>query len=89
MAAKKFIVRCKRFENSTNVLFQMAADDFRCGTDNYQTVTEIRSTGKRVRSPQSGRMVTPVVGANGKTYHVFSDWSAVEAVSWAAPARRS
>jgi hypothetical protein len=73
--ADKFIVLCHHHEACENVLFMMAADDFRFGTPEYKTVTGGRLTKERRRSP-NGVGMQVFKGADGKDYGVFADWSA-------------
>jgi len=68
-AKKKVLALCAKYNNSTNVLFMMEADDFRLSDprfrDNY-TILDPNPT----YSFKEKRLVT-----NQGTYQVFSDWS--------------
>jgi len=62
MRNQKVLAICKKYNNSTNVLFMMQADDFRLGDGNYSIVC-VGKFSKKVLHTEQGN------------YTVFSDWS--------------
>lgn len=62
-------------KNKNGVLFLMKKDDFRFGTDEYQTMTDVKSTKESITAP-NGRRCKVYRSPTGYSYMVFSDWSA-------------
>lgn len=62
--ANKFLVNCANYNGNKNILFMMAADDFRLNDGNWQVI-----------SPANYDRKTKTLVAEGKQYKVFCDWS--------------
>ena len=63
---KKFLVNCKKYNNSKNVLFMMDQDDDRAGGGNYDIVEKGKS--------KKGIFYTD----SGKKYQIHADWSLID-----------
>lgn len=72
--AQKSVVRLVK----AGQLYLMKHDDYRFGTSEYEVVTGGRLTAEVVQIPGNRYRSKKFVGENGKTYAIFSDWSALE-----------
>ena len=64
MSKTKYIVLCKKYNNSKNVLFMMNKDDFRVNDGNYKVIDEgLLSWGRKY-----------IIG-KFNAYEIFEDWS--------------
>jgi hypothetical protein len=70
MKITHYIVNCKNYNGNKNVKFLMKANDFR-----------LKGTEYRIISPVVERDMPFVTTADGKDWHVWSDWSVIEAKS--------
>ena len=71
-----YIVLARKWNNSTNILFLMKDSDHRFGSDNYQMITKVKKTPRRLAA-DNGCVMKIYVGEDGREYGVFAgDYSA-------------
>lgn len=73
--AAKAIVRAKKYNNLTGLLFLMSKDDHRYGTENYVHIADGKLTNERLVAGRDMRMRV-FAATDGRRFGVFSDYSA-------------
>lgn len=70
-SVNKCVVLCKKYNNSTDVLFMMRQDDFRLRDPRFKDNYEVLHPAVACRYNHQRRTLV----AGGTTYQVFADWS--------------
>ena len=72
-----YLVLCRDYNGRKDVLFCMGTDDFRFGTENYQTISKLKPDARKsVSDAKTGRRCKPFIAEEtGKVYLRFEDWS--------------